>query len=118
MTVPAQSKDLLGKPVSELISADTYVAEDGSVQGTLNKVTGYTGFSSKVEEQEGYFFPFNLTQTGTTMDLIKNGVPTKSGIPFDPEVILKIADTNAEWTIKVDGTQVVKLTFKEANFAE
>lgn len=48
--------DCYGKQAQELGT----VAFDGKVMtGTLNKVTGYTGFnSSVVEEQSGYYLPF------------------------------------------------------------
>lgn len=48
--------DCYGKQASELGT----VAFDGKIlSGTLNKVTGYTGFNeSVVEEQSGYYLPF------------------------------------------------------------
>ena len=100
-----------------MISEDTYVAEDGSVYGTLKTINDFTDFSSNSDEQNGYYFPLTLTQSGTTMSLIKNGVPSKEDIAFDPEILLKIADQNAVWTIEVDDAEVVKLNFKNATFA-
>ena len=100
-----------------MISEDTYVATEGSVFGTLKMVNDFTDFSSNPDEQDGYYFPINLAQTGTTMSLIKNGVPAKEDIAFDPEILLKIADKNAVWTIEVDDAEVVKLNFKNATFA-
>ena len=100
-----------------MISEDTYVAEDGSVYGTLKTVNDFTDFSSIPDEQDGYYFPLTLTQTGTTMSLIKDGVPSKEDVPFDPEILLKIAGKDAVWTIEVDDAEVVKLNFKNATFA-
>ena len=100
-----------------MISEDTYVAEDGSVYGTLKTINSFTDFSSNPDEQNGYYFPLTLTQSGTTMSLIKNGVPSKEDIAFDPEILLKIADQNAVWTIEVDDAEVVKLNFKNTTFA-
>lgn len=100
-----------------MISEDTYVAEDGSVYGTLKTVNDFTDFSSNPDEQDGYYFPLTLTQSGTTMSLIKDGVPSKEDIPFDPEILLKIAGKDAVWTIEVDDAEVVKLNFKNATFA-
>lgn len=100
-----------------MISEDTYVAEDGSVYGTLKTINDFTDFSSNPDEQDGYYFPLTLTQSGTTMSLIKDGVPSKEDIPFDPEILLKIAGKDAIWTIEVDDAEVVKLKFKNATFA-
>ena len=57
-------QDLLGKKASDLVGEDLCVYEDGTVEGTLKAVTGYTGFSSEEEEQSGHYFPFKLTKTG------------------------------------------------------
>lgn len=100
-----------------MISEDTYVATEGSVIGTLKTIKDFVDFSSNPEEQSGYYFPVHLTQSGTQMSLIKNGVPSKEDVPFDPEILLKIADQNAIWTIEVDDTKVVELNFKNAIFA-
>ena len=100
-----------------MISEDTYVAENGSVYGILKTINDFTDFSSNPDEQDGYYFPLTLTQSGTTMSLIKDGVPSKEDIPFDPEILLKIAGKDAVWTIEVDDAEVVKLNFKNATFA-
>ena len=47
------SVDLLGKKVSDLQKGVFIV--DGKVFGTLKYVTGYTGFSGRADEQEGYY---------------------------------------------------------------
>ena len=68
LTIPSQGQTLYGKRVSSLVGDDIKVFEDGTVTGTLKYVTGYTGFNeAEPEEQEGYFFPFRLCQTGTTL---------------------------------------------------
>lgn len=60
--LPAETDaDGLGKKVKEL--GNFTLSEDGNLSGTLNYVTGYTGFNNaKPEEQEGYFFPFGFTR--------------------------------------------------------
>ena len=80
------SQTLLWKQVSELVGDDLAVKADGSVVGTFHHVTGYTEFSSEPDEQEGYYFPFHLTKTGSKMTFKKNGSPTKQDIAFDPAV--------------------------------
>ena len=49
----ADSVDLLGKKASDLQEGVFIV--DGKVFGTLKYVTGYTGFSGRTDEQEGYY---------------------------------------------------------------
>ena len=66
------------------------VKADGSVVGTFHHVTGYAEFSSEPDEQEGYYFPFHLTKTGTKMTFKKNGSPTKQDIAFDPDIIFRV----------------------------
>lgn len=92
--------------------------KDGTVTGTIKKVTGYTQFSSKTEEQSGYYFPFKLTQTGTTMTLKKNGVAAerKEDIPVDPDIIFRVTKTDT-FTVEVDGSPVVTFNFAKATFA-
>lgn len=101
-----------------MISGDTYVSADGKVIGTLNHITGFTDFNVSVpEQQEGYYFPIKLTQTGTKMSLIKNGTPSKSNIDFDPEILLRVQKSD-KWSIEVDDKEVISLDFSQANFAE
>ena len=52
--------DLLGKKAADLQS--NIVIDDNAmtISGTLKHVTGYTGFSSKVEEQSGNYIALNV----------------------------------------------------------
>ncbi len=118
LTVPTQETQLLGKAVSELVTPDTYVLSDGSVIGTLKKVTGYTDFSSKASEQKGHYFPVKLTQTGTTMTIKKNGVAAtnKTDIPFDPDLVLRVENDSVTFSIEVDGSEVATFDFSQTIF--
>lgn len=113
MTLFPASRDLLGKHVSDLAGEDLRVYADGSVYGTLKHVTEYVEFSSNEEEQSGYYFPFKLTKTGTTMTLRKNGVaaPEKDNMPFDPEIVFRVSKEDT-FTVEVDDTLVVTFNFK------
>ena len=51
------------------------------------------------------------------MSLIKNGIPSKSNIDFDPEILLRVQKSD-KWSIEVDGKEVISLDFSQANFAE
>ena len=65
------SVDLLGKKASDLQEGVFIV--DGKVFGTLKYVTGYTGFSGRADEQEGYYLALHYECEGA--DSIKvNGV--------------------------------------------
>ena len=109
------SQTLLGKQVSELVGDDLTVKADGSVTGTFHHVTGYTEFSSEPDEQEGYYFPFHLTKTGTKMTFKKNGSPTKQGITFDPDIIFRVTKDDT-FEVLVDDSSVVKFNFAVATF--
>lgn len=117
MTLYSGGQSVSGKRASSLAGSDIKVLSDGSVTGTLKKVTGYTGFSEEVND--GYFFPFKLTQPGTTMTLKLNGVAYegKENIPFSESVVLFVSDRNDTWTIEVDGSPVITLNFKNVTFA-
>lgn len=114
----AQDTVLLGKSVSDMISADTYVDVDGCVNGTLKKVTGYTDFSSNVAEQEGYFFPVKLVgmDTATKMTLIKDGKVSKKDIKFDPELVLRIDNKNTTHAVEINGEKVIEFNFRNTKF--
>ena len=109
------SQTLLRKQVSELVGDDLTVKADGSVTGTFHHVTGYTEFSSEPDEQEGYYFPFHLTKTGTKMTFKKNGSPTKQGITFDPDIIFRVTKDDT-FEVLVDDSSVVKFNFAGATF--
>ena len=115
LTLFPSSQALLGKQVSDLVGDDLAVKADGSVTGTFHYVTGYTGFSSNTTEQSGYYFPFHLEKAGTTMTFKKNGSPTKEGIPFDPDIIFRVAKDDT-FEVLVDDASVVKFTFSGAVF--
>lgn len=115
MTLFPAGQDLLGKKASDLVGEDLCVYEDGTVEGTLKAVTGYTGFSSKKEEQSGHYFSFKLTKTGKKMSLKKNGVAAegKENMTFDPEIILRVSKEDT-WKIEVDESEVITFNFEKA----
>lgn len=66
-------------------------------------------------EQEGYYFPFHLTKTGSKMTFKKNGSPTKQDIAFDPDIIFRVTKTDA-FEVLVDNQSVVTFNFSGATF--
>lgn len=103
-----------------MVGGDLSVSKNGAVTGTFHYVTGFTEFNStKPEEQEGYYFPFKLTQTGTLMTIKKNGVAGegKENMAFDPDIILRVSKDDT-FTIEVDSEPVITFTFSGATFEE
>ena len=117
LTIPSQGQTLYGKRVSSLVGDDVKVFADGSVTGTFKHVTGYTGFSDAAEEQEGYYFPFRLTQTGTTMTFKKNGVATKEDIAWEADNVFRVTASDT-FEVLVGGSPVVTFNFSKATFQE
>ena len=117
LTIPSQGQTLYGKRVSSLVGDDIKVFEDGTVIGTLKHVTGYTGFSSIQEEQKGYFFPFRLSQAGTTMTFKKNGEETKKDIAWEADNVFRVTASDT-FEVLVDGSPVVTFNFSKATFQE
>lgn len=120
----------LGIAVNDMIENGAYVDNNGHVIATLKPVNDYTGFSSVEAEQDGYYLPFEINMPGAkTITFEKktlvNGpyVPSKENIKYDNQIVLRIADINAEQTIhdfKVtsDNGKVVELHFDKIKFAE
>lgn len=118
LTIPSQGQTLYGKRTSSLIGDDVKVYEDGTVTGTLKHVTGYTGFNeADPEEQKGYFFPFHLTKSGTTMTFKKNGTASKEGIPWEADNVFRVTASDT-FEVLVDDESVVTFNFSQATFAE
>lgn len=119
LTMPDQSLDFgdLGKQVSDMISEDTYVCNNGTVHGTLKHINNFVSFNPADEkEQSGYYFPFVLTQTGNKMTFVKNGVVTKKDINYDKDILFRLTTPNTTWEVLVDDKPVVKLNFRTAKF--
>ena len=118
LTIPSQGQTLYGKRVSSLIGGAVKVYADGTVTGTFKHVTGYTGFNGEnPEEQEGFFFPFHLAKTGTTMTFKKNGEPGKTGIAWEADNVFRVTASDT-FEVLVDDEHVVTLNFAKATFEE
>lgn len=112
--VAGQSETMLGKSVSEMISADTKIEADGTVIGTLKYVPNFEAFSSVENEQSGNYFPLKLTVTGSKMTLKKNGTAAhdKTNISFDPELIFRVEKNSDTFTVNVDNKDLFTLNFR------
>lgn len=93
------SEDLLGKVVSDL--QENIEISEGKITGTLKHVTGYTGFSSDPELQEGnYLAIHNISnlEDPIVVELI-GGFSGPTTLDADGIIILRIA--NKEQKVKV-----------------
>ena len=115
-SIPANTETWLEKKISDMIEDGAKILNDGSVKATFKEVTGFTGFNgAEPSEQEGYFFPFTLNTTGEKMTFKKNGVVTKEDIPFDPQIIFRITQTDT-FEVLVDGKSYITFNFNMSTF--
>lgn len=115
ITMPAASQDFYGKTAGEMVT-DAWVGQNGTVTGTFHYMSGYTGFNDALpEEQEGYYFPFTLAKSGTTMTFKKNGEISKDSIPWEANNVFRVTPGDL-FEVLVDGAHVVTFNFAEAEF--
>lgn len=115
LTMPAAGQDFYGKTAGEMVT-DAWVGQNGTVTGTFHYMSGYTGFNDALpEEQEGYYFPFTLVKSGTTMTFKKNGGVSKDSIPWEANNVFRVTPGDV-FEILVDGAHVVTLNFAGAAF--
>lgn len=98
--------DLLGKTIGDLQTG--VVFGGNAVTGTLKYVTGYTGFDSNPDNQEGNFIAFksetpNLSTETITVEVL-NGYSGPVTLDSDGVAILRIADKDTQ-SIKVTATR-------------
>lgn len=115
--VITQGQSVLGKTVSELISADTKIKKGGSVVGTLYKVEKYEQFSSNADEQSGHYLPLKLGKEYNSKPVT---VQRNDGSPkteTDTEWILRVPEQSTTFSIKASGVSDLTLNFKQATLA-
>ena len=89
--------DLLGKTADDL-QEDVEVA-NGAITGTLNYVTGYTGFSGDVAEQSGNYLAIKVTAiegATITVELINGTVGHPVELDEDGMIVLRIANKSTQ----------------------
>lgn len=103
---------MFGKPVSELQTG--VQIQESAISGTLNYVTGYTDFSSVVEEQSGNYLALKLANGGenvvTTVEVVGG---TKGPVTLDADRnIVLLIKSNTDQSIRVihtlNGTSTTK----------
>lgn len=100
--------DLLG--VSDTDLQSDIVVGKNAITGVLKNVTGYTGFSSKPDEQSGHYLALYChvpaDETATVKVLVVGGSGNEVTLDSDRVIILRIKDT----------TQKVRVTAKKAGY--
>lgn len=101
--------------VSDMITPDTGIEEDGSVVGTIKYINSFPEFSNNPEEQKGNFFPIHLDDkySGKPITVKRNGGET-SKTEEDLDWILRIPNKDAAYTFEADSAQIMQLNFKKA----
>lgn len=96
------SVDLLGKSASDLQDGISIVG--GVISGTLNYVTGYTGFSGDVSEQSGNYLALRIDTDDNvdsiTVELIGGTAGHPVTLDSDRLIVIRITDTDNQ-SIKV-----------------
>lgn len=96
--------------------SDAWTGENGDVTGVFHYVTGYAGFNESVPaEQEGYYFPFTLVKSGTTMTFKKNREISKDSISWEANNVFRVTKGDT-FEVLVDGNHVVTFNFSGAVF--
>lgn len=113
--VPENTTDFLGKKLSDFAEGMELLM-DGDVAyviGTAHYVTGFTAFNESVpEEQEGWYFPVTLNESGaTTMTFYKNGVVTKKDIPYDAQCLFRLESKYTAFAIETDTGKRIAFNF-------
>lgn len=115
--VCGQGESTYGRPVRDMICQGARIQADGKVKARFRYVTGFAGFSSAPEEQEGWYFPLHIVNPGEKITVKKNGAVTKNNIKFDPDWTLRV-ENGEVFEFIVDGESIGTLDFSEAIFEE
>ena len=83
---------MLGKHVDDLQSNVT--VGRNAISGTLNYVEGYTGFSSKVEEQSGHYLAIHCEADDADSIVVQLGDGKPVTLDSDGIIVLLIKDTS------------------------
>lgn len=111
------TETLLGKLVSDL---QTGVAiEDGVVTGTLNYVTGYTGYSGDESEQEGNYLALKFESNADSVELTYG--ERSVTLDEDMNAVIRVTDVEEPLTVtatRQGNTETMVLDFSGLTLAE
>ena len=102
----ADDEDLFGKVISDL--QENIEIVDDEIKGTLKYVTGYTGFSSKVEEQSGNYLVIHNETNGDEPIFVEiiGGTSGPRQLDSDGIIVLRIANNGQR--VRVSSGSAVK----------
>ncbi len=96
-----------------------WTGTDGVVSGEFPKVTEFTGFSTKPEEQEGHYFCFELDEQYEGKKVTVIGAHQKTA--QDRRWVVRLDELYAgtkKLTVKVEGSVIFTLDFSGVTLAE
>lgn len=110
-TITIPTGELLGKTVTDF--GDYYIAS-GNILGTLTKVEDYTDFSSKVEEQAGYYVALEVDKWQGNSFRLDRSTGKGKAVKFNGDGILivwlggdeEMAKTATRIVVIIDGTEI------------
>lgn len=110
---------LLGKTAADLQT--NVVITGDEISGTLNYVTGYTGFSSETADQEGNYLALKVStvpknDVTTTVELV-GGTKGPVTLDADMNIVLRITnkDTQSVKVVATKGKQSITKTYSLAS---
>lgn len=117
-SIPAQAAATgLGQiKVSDLVSADTYITDTGTVFGSLKKVESWPEFSTATKYKNGHFFPVSLSEEYSGQEIEVDGPEIKGKKANDLNWYLFVADRQSKFTFKCKGKVLFTLDFTYTNF--
>ena len=83
---------MFGKSVTDLQSNVT--VGSNAITGTLNYITGYTGFSSKTEEQSGHYLAIHCDSDDADRIVVQFGNGKPVALDTDGIIVLWITDVS------------------------
>lgn len=110
-TIKIPTGDLLGKTATEL--GDYYIAS-GNILGSLNKIEEYLDFSSKVQEQSGYYVALEVDKWQGNSFRLDRTTGKGKNVKFNGDGVMVVwlgADEEAAKTAQrivviIDGTEI------------
>ncbi len=113
------SLDLFGKSVTDLQTG--IIVGNDSISGTLNNITGYTGFSGNVSEQSGHYLVLHcdvpdLNDEIITVEVV-GGTHGPVTLDSDHVAVLRIANTtqSVKFTASKNGNKTYSKTYSLTN---
>lgn len=102
----AADEDLFGKVISDL--QENIEITNDEIKGTLKYVTGYTGFSGKVEEQSGNYLVIHNETNGDEPIFVEVVGGTSGPTQLDSDGIIVLRIANKGQRIRVSSGSAVK----------